>query len=827
MKILRFPLAVVATFLLLVLGLAHPKPSLNEMELNIVTSEIESWQVVAGPAKVIDSYPHGNLSRKQGLLVVSRKEETIVNTKLVVPSEGKYFVHLRAASLVPMSQACQFSITQAGKKNELTTAAGTFWGSFEPRFLSFGEVQLKQGDADLEMKLKLPVGANRLECLLDVLVLHKQTWKTPTTWEELPQLGSAPLITVTYKGNIANIQPSSCKSSYHILTGEPESNAEATWKYGTEILRKESITFDKRGDFGFIVDADWPTTKKIRFASEEQAALKAYLGSLPPKEKHQLPGSVLGLFETRVTPDANPTLKEVFGHFGLSEERRQSVVHWENPNDIHKALPVADVRFASFGLQNFGQQAETIQTVTGLRKKAEEHNADLKLADAGLQFLNDGAHSSWLRKGPFTAAWLNHTSLSQGDTCSESIGYDLILARNANEEAHPVLFEIDPTTTTPANLKRSFVTALTHGAKSIHLQSAGLPAAGRTGIASHQTEAWQALLDISRMAAFVQPVIGNAKPRDGDVGLLLTNFEEPWCRAERKALYIALRQSGHTIRFLTEGDVQNEKWGSIVCLMCVGSKMEKATADKLQAWVKKGGSMSITGGSFQNEKGQPLTGLLETAGLKEATWKPYESDPLSPSALACYESHDTVKWDFAGKKRDIPVLLGRTDCTPLARARLDVFGKYNNGNTAVIRTFYGLGQCWFYGSPIGTSFLRDGLLQELKAGKSLLTRQPNIPADLDGEVSELAVAITSDAFFQVITDKPLIENIVMEGPQGVILGLVNWSGEPQTAFITIQNMPKTNDEVTGFYAGKLKATRIKTTISFKVKVDATELIIIK
>lgn len=446
------------------------------------------------------------------------------------------------------------------------------------------------------------------------------------------------------------------------------------------------------------------------------------------------------------------------------------------------------------------------------------------------------------RTRALTSPWVAERSWQNGDFSPQGLGYYLALARNPVPQ-NDILCDLHVGTGNyPDGVRRSFYLGIAMGARGIRFVGAVPPgrAAGGESLPTDQVPMWKTLRDLGHEAAKVERVIADAKPRKADVGLVVSLTQElwdnsAWVSEERKALYQAARLDGHNVVILTDEDLQEGKLQKLSSIFYVGHNIQRETAKVLRNWVLGGGTLGCVGGPFRDEYDRPFPEMMEFLGVADYEWIPGAKAGPAKITLAQQKPIEEVEWD--GKpKRVFPIVYGRLKFTP---AKFDpkkppiqvVNAHFKDGGIAMQTLEYSpIAHAWLYAAPIGTGWLKTVLPpRQWQVGSSPSSYNHRLLVrNLDGDAGDMVMGASGEARFDVITDNLAVETILMEGPKGWAMVCINWSTmKPQQAFLTAQFLPEGLTQTTSLEHGPLKATRIKVTLSFKEKVNVTDVVLIE
>jgi hypothetical protein len=432
-----------------------------------------------------------------------------------------------------------------------------------------------------------------------------------------------------------------------------------------------------------------------------------------------------------------------------------------------------------------------------------------------------------------TAPWVAEQSWQNGDFSPQGLGYYLALARNP-ALPNDILCDVHVGANHYADgVRRAFYLGIAQGAKGIRF-------AGVESMPPGHTAVWKTMRELGQEAAKFEHIVGPAKTRKADVGLVVSLTQElwdnsPWVAEERKALYQAARLGGHNVVILTDEDIQERRLEKLASIYYIGTHIQRDTASALKAWVIAGGSLGCVGGPFRDEYGNPFPEMMQFVGAAEYQWQPGEKAGPAKIALAQHKPLGDVEWQ--GKvMRKFPVVYGKLTWTPWKDEEgkppeTTVQAKYSDGKPAVhVRAYSPIAHVWLFGAPMGSGWFKTVLPpREWNVGAApsnynhrLLIRE------LNADMGDMVMGASGEAKWDVITDNLSIETILMEGQKGYALVCINWSTfKPQQAQLTVQFLPQGLERATSVESGQLRSTRRGIVLDFKVKVNVTDVVLIE
>ncbi|HMP61358.1 MAG TPA: hypothetical protein PKD86_18610 [Gemmatales bacterium] len=392
---------------------------------------------------------------------------------------------------------------------------------------------------------------------------------------------------------------------------------------------------------------------------------------------------------------------------------------------------------------------------------------------------------------------------------------------------------------TPEDLQREYWLAVGHGARWFDwngldpVPSPENPWPLRASSEAHWRMIHQLLTDTAEVEAFIHAV----PPRKAQVALLVSLASEMYgdaasIQVEREALYFALRFAHYAVDCLTETDVQTGRLEGYKGLLFVGNHLERATVRPLRLWIENGGAFSVHGGgAFRDEFNQPLDSLDEVLGISEASLDVGMPLVEPRAGLRKVQRLDVIQWRQPGKEFDLDAL--GTKLRFKAKPTAVVFAKYPDGNPAIIRHDHGQGVTYTYGSYLASSYIRAYLPDaDWKPGGTAAQSNHQLPEITDLETGDLIVMGSSEAVYHVVTDNLVVETVVLESQDRLAVVCINWSGTPQSAFLTVQNPKPGFTQARSLKSGPLKLTMARdpnfpnrVSYSFQIKVNVADVVV--
>lgn len=550
------------------------------------------------------------------------------------------------------------------------------------------------------------------------------------------------------------------------------------------------------------------------------------------------------------SPDDDPAFREFLKKKGVA------------PVD----LGLAALDAAKLELTNKGSRLYYWSHVFAFERALESYKRRTEILEANLpKGIGVGANYSphpyyWPKEGQWIRAFKRRAmTLPWGEDYTWQIpeasqqinGYLLTAFRSAAKHHDlPIHWYVMPHApgNTADNFKRSYWTALGHGAKQINFFCATPLSVGYTEnyVVSQAKDTWKAIHEVVHETGVVEDALLAGRTRVGEVGVLFSFAQDLWdteplYNHERKSLYLALRHGGFSPEFITEEDVQENEFKHLKVIYVVGNHLEKATAQALKKWVERGGVLAgMAGGGFLDEHNQPTELLYEVYGIRDQRLERHP--PLPPlgkggSAGVIMSKHelprlkplDEITWtEPMANPTKFPALAIKLSVKPTEKT--EVVARFKDGSPAVLRNQFGQGFAYLFGSFAASAYIRTAIPIQPNDRSPLPTGFNHfLPTEFDGDLGDIVTAPcgTAEVRYEYITSEPLVETMILEGKDHVVVVLVNWNPTPKKVKLTVQYLRREFVKATSVKQGALGILRIGDTGSFDINVDVADVVLLE
>ncbi|MFO0798077.1 MAG: hypothetical protein U0804_11430 [Gemmataceae bacterium] len=375
----------------------------------------------------------------------------------------------------------------------------------------------------------------------------------------------------------------------------------------------------------------------------------------------------------------------------------------------------------------------------------------------------------------------------------------------------------------PGEFRRSFYTAVGHGAKMVNYFCASPSAVGYTEnyVDSYDLPMWKQIHACTHDAGVFEDYVMDGKVRPAKVGLLLSsvddlitgvnNFSLALHNNERKAIYYALRHANIPVDFVTEDDIIEGRARNYHVIYVTQQYVHSRCIDALQKWCDGGGNVvvALCGGGMKDEFQRDNPAAVRLYG---ATGAKIDADPqlvprylgkentpfFSKHDLPRYEPFDAV--EYRGLK-NVPVIAWKQPLKAVDGGQ--VKGTFRDGSPAVVFKDHGKGGSALFGFLPGQAYLKSGLpLHPVDRGANPKSFAHLMPRTMDDGLRDRLLldmlGFTLEHYRHVDVSAPLVETTVIDtpskdGPRGAKMAvtMVNWTPfRHETVTVTVRNLSR-------------------------------------
>ncbi len=315
------------------------------------------------------------------------------------------------------------------------------------------------------------------------------------------------------------------------------------------------------------------------------------------------------------------------------------------------------------------------------------------------------------------------------------------------------------------------------GAKSLNFFAYG-PHYASGDHSNRSVEALQAIRDISHTIGAYENTLLAAQPVRGDAAVLFSRTSDYWnyknsveggnpFGVERSLLFLLLRHSGIRPDLLDEDRLSSEL-AKYPVLFAADSHIEAKNFEVIRDWVKQGGILYLGAGALSRDRyNAPLPPLVERGDLKLKKL----TEKFLIQNLASMKPSEKVS--FAGGT--LPLILGKQNVSGAK-----ILATADGGENVLSVASLGKGKIIACGFFPGFSYVKNAQ-RTAKKMPSCWTEYPE-----DGRNFMRLVLKETSAAPKITVSDYLVEPHLLEGPEGTLLVLANWSGAPRRVTVSVK-----------------------------------------
>ncbi len=349
-----------------------------------------------------------------------------------------------------------------------------------------------------------------------------------------------------------------------------------------------------------------------------------------------------------------------------------------------------------------------------------------------------------------------------------------------------------------------------------------------------RSHAWQAVPEmwttnaaLTREVGAVEDALMTAMPAPAQVALLYSSSSDAWTidgnlafGFDRMHTWLALTHAQMPVDIVSEKQTVAGALGRYAVCYLSGPNLTRAAAEKLAAWVQRGGTLWLTAGAAsRDEFNRPLHTLDALLPAERGDFVELQTQTGAGRSLAQLAVKDEVSWQ-SGKAS---VLSVKQSLTP--RAGAETLATFKDRSPAFVRGSAGKGAIYCAGFLPALDYIKQAIdaremLEKkvesraaLSAGEQreapLLERTYNpwkYPADLRELL--LAPAHAAKIAPPITCDTPLVDAVFMPHERGILIPLANYTAEPIQRLTLKANVPRPIARVESARHGAITFTQL-------------------
>lgn len=403
--------------------------------------------------------------------------------------------------------------------------------------------------------------------------------------------------------------------------------------------------------------------------------------------------------------------------------------------------------------------------------------------------------------------------------------------------------------TTNVDFRRTVMTAIAHGATALdYFQVTPEQANTENYIAQNDLSRYLTVRDVTHEIGAVDDLIADGRMRPASVALLLSESTDAWDRItpgradglnpadeddfpsiaynlERKCLWTALRHAQVPVDIVVEDDLADGSLARYRVLFLAGDRLSRAAATGLATWVQQGGLLiSMAGGGFRDEYGDPLETLLPIYGLRGEILEKVTTFIRPRIELPRLRPLDALTAMLAGETIEAPAIAFRQRFDPLPTA--EVLARYADGSPAAISNRAGRGQAILWGTLLGAAYVQSGFPNP----PAPPDRGPATHTPLSGFRTDLRRLLTDPvlplARRGAVSSEPLVETGLLETERALLVPLACLLDGPRQVDLTIHEAGRAT-AVRSVRRGPLAFRQDGDTVRTSLTLDPTDFLVIE
>ncbi len=295
-------------------------------------------------------------------------------------------------------------------------------------------------------------------------------------------------------------------------------------------------------------------------------------------------------------------------------------------------------------------------------------------------------------------------------------------------------------------------------------------------------DVWRAHAELLREVGAVEDFLLPAMPAPAKVAILYSSATDIWTVGDnfaygfdRMHTWLALAHTQVPVDIVSEQQAADGLLDAYTVCYLSGPNLTRAAAEKLKAWIQRGGTLWLTAGAAErDEYNRPLDMLDDILPAERKDAQQLQAHRSAGRNLSSLAAKDEVRWDGGAAE----VLSVKQTLAPRAGAK--VLATFKDGSPALVRG----GTVYCAGFLPALAYIKPALverkkLEEEKPDAALLQRSYNpwkFPAHVRGF---LLMPVRAAGVVSPITcNVPLVDAVYMTTERGVLIPLANYTLEP-------------------------------------------------
>jgi len=302
---------------------------------------------------------------------------------------------------------------------------------------------------------------------------------------------------------------------------------------------------------------------------------------------------------------------------------------------------------------------------------------------------------------------------------------------------------------------------------------------------------------------------------------------------ERQSLYLGLLHNQTKVDILSEEDVIDGYLKDYRVYFLVADHLRPEAAQAIKKWVAAGGTLvSLAGGGLRDHLDKEQDILKDVLGIKGQNLIKREFDVRPKATLLHLAPVDTITF-VSGKTAEeplapMPVLAFKQELEP---DQAQVWGRYENGDPAVLHNKFGKGQAITFGALPGLAYVKSAVPM-LPFGRGIDPEKDlsaRIVTDYDPNLRRIIDLPLQLAHVRkrVETSEPLVESGLLKADDAYVIPMANWGLQAIANLqVTLRDLGPVKS-VASQQQGDLQFTRTPDGVTAQMPLTLTDFLIVK
>jgi hypothetical protein len=488
-----------------------------------------------------------------------------------------------------------------------------------------------------------------------------------------------------------------------------------------------------------------------------------------------------------------------------------SEVHLTADRDTpHPALYLFSQEFRAWSIAHFFAQATALVHTYYPRGLGATQNYSDGAVYFGNMYAQGNDYYTWFRNHALDIAlsedWTNIGSTDQ--LC----GWNVALLRSATKFHHePIhMYDISSSGRGPLRVKLKAYADIAQGAKALDMYSYTPLYAGHESGWYRRWSNWPAVAELTREVGAAEDVLIGAMPNPAQTAIIYSIPYDIWNVGhdnvqgnERMHTYLALRHDQIPVDVVSDRDVRDGLLRPYKVAYLFGEQLDHRDITPLVRWVRQGGTLVLSPGAASrdelNQVNDELDNRLQLVRHpEEILQQVYNSSRLIVTRLLRSQGEVHLLGSRGHVVDTVPLLARRQRFGAMHRA--DVLAKFDDGTPAAVVVHAGNGRVVMFGFMPALAYIQAARMQYEGADAARTVSLPHnivqalaasgepttmiwsayggFPYHFDANLRRFITQPVRIANVQppVKVSVPQVEATLMEGSQGWVIPLANWTG---------------------------------------------------